>query len=172
MPLSYPADADSNLRFQVELMGDAYGRPDAVSLLIYTGDEIPSHRQTEIFADRAVDGIWSVLVNVAELSYQLKKAYAASGGSSNSSSNSSSSSDSSYDSAVVVANSSNGSSSRRRQLGAAPSVGGDAHMTYYVSVRASDSAPASFKLIASAIRSHLVNGVSVHGEIRMRVDQP
>jgi len=54
-------------------MGDAYGRPDAVSLLIYTGDEIPSHRQTEIFADRAVDGIWSVLVNVAELSYQLKK---------------------------------------------------------------------------------------------------
>ena len=52
VPLSYPADADSNLRFQVELMGDAYGRPDAVSLLIYTGDEIPSHRQTEIFADR------------------------------------------------------------------------------------------------------------------------
>ena len=32
-------------------------------------------------------------------------------------------------------------------------------------MRASDSAPASFKLIASAIRSHLVNGVSVHGEI-------
>ena len=92
VPLSYPADADSNLRFQVELMGDAYGPPDAVSLLIYTGDEIPSHRQTEIFADRAVDGIWSVLVNVAELSYQLKKAYAASGGSSNSSSNSSNSS--------------------------------------------------------------------------------
>ena len=64
-----------------------------------------------------------------------------------------------------MANSSNGSSARRRQLAAAPSVGGDAHMTYYVSVRASDSAPASFKLIASAIRSHLVNGVSVHGEI-------
>jgi len=78
-----------------------------------------------------------VLINVAELSYQLKKAYAASGGSSNSSN----SSDSSYDSAVAVANSSNGSSARRRQLGAAPSVGGDAHMTYYVSVRASDSAP-------------------------------
>jgi hypothetical protein len=38
-------------------MGNAAGRTDALSLLIYTGGEIPSHRQTEIFADRSVDGV-------------------------------------------------------------------------------------------------------------------
>ena len=38
-------------------MGGAGGRPDALSLLIYNGGEIPSHRQTEIFADRYVDGV-------------------------------------------------------------------------------------------------------------------
>ena len=44
-------------------------------------------------------------------------------------------------------------------------MAGGADLTYYVSVRASDSAPASFKMIATAIKSHLVNGISVHGEI-------
>ena len=68
----------------------------------------------------------------------------------------------------MVANTSadsNASSGHRRQLSAAPSVAGGADLTYYVSVRASDSAPAQFKMIATAIKSHLVNSVSVHGEI-------
>ena len=167
VPLTFAADSDENLRFQVELRsGEA--RPDALTLLIYSGGTLPVDRQTEIFADRSSDGVYSVTINVIELKYQLCVAtdfadtscgdghYLSSSASSSSGSSSGSS-----------GGSSSGSSSSGRRLGGAPApVGGaEADLTYFVSVRCSPSSGASFKFLTSAIKSHLVNRQSVHGEL-------
>jgi hypothetical protein len=72
-------------------------------------------------------------------------------------------------SAVTTSNATSSSSGHnRRELGGsgAPATGATtSDLTYYVSVKCSSAAPASFKLLATAINSHLPNGVSVHGEL-------
>ena len=62
----------------------------------------------------------------------------------------------------------NGTNSTNGTSSACASGGLDMHataLTYFVSVRCSDAGPASYKLLTTAIPSHLVTGVSVHGEL-------
>jgi hypothetical protein len=150
LPLTYAADSDENLRFQVQLMEGGASRPQAVALFLYQDDELPTNRRTEIFADHSVDGVYSVTVNAADLKHQLcvKTDHAG------------------PTCAHSTANASSDATEHRRLASAPAAVNGtEADLTYFVSVRCSDASPASFKLIASAIQSHLVNGVSVHGEL-------
>ena len=123
---------------------------------------MPVDRETEYFADRSVDGIYSVTINVIDLKYQLCVAIAYNHP--DCASNASDASDASDANATDA-------TGRRlalydgRRMAAASAVGGDADLTYYISIRCSDAAPASFKMLGTAIMSHLVNDISVHGEL-------
>ena len=174
LPLTWDADSDENLRFQLELLGGAT-RPEAVSLLTYGNGYMPVDRKTEYYTDRSVDGIYSVTINVIDLKYQLCIAlnYEPDGcahGSSHSGASSSNATNAS-DAADATDGYAKGAGGRRlalydgrRRLAAAPSTG-DADLTYYISVKCGDADSASFKLLGTAIMSHLVTGVSVHGEL-------
>ena len=39
-------------------------RPSGVSLLVYTDGYMPTDRKTEIYSDHAVDGVYSIAINV------------------------------------------------------------------------------------------------------------
>ena len=145
-------------------------RPEAIKLLVYNRGEIPTDRKSEVYTDMAVDGIFSLTVNLIDLKYQLCTAVnnnhtlCAHGGGHGSTNTSDSSAGSSggHRRLAEALPDTNG-----RRLSAAPAATGGAavDLMYYISVKCSDAAPASYQLLVTAIPSHLVTGVSVHGEL-------
>ena len=163
LPLTYAADSDDNLRFQVELLKSGT-RPGAVALLLYNQGELPTNRHTEIFAEHAVDGVYSVTVPMNDLKYQLCKATHFTGPTCTQGSGGADGHANVTDATGVT-----GGSGGHRRLSAAASLATVnttvSDLTYYVSVQCSAGSSASFKLLATKIKSHLINGVSVHGEL-------
>jgi hypothetical protein len=148
-------------------------RPSGVSLLVYTDGYMPTDRKTEIYSDHAVDGVYSVTINVIELHYQLCKAVDFAGATCSLSGGAVSGGDSGYhegnDTNASAVNTTVSGGHSRRQLAAAAAAGGAndtaADLTYFASVKCSSADSASFKLLATAIKSHLVNDISIHGEL-------
>ena len=132
---------------------------------------MPVDRETEYFADRSVDGIYSVTINVIDLKYQLCVAIAynhpdcAHGATTTATSNATNATDATDDANATDATGRRLALYDGRRMAAASAVGGDADLTYYISIRCSDAAPASFKMLGTAIVSRLVNDISVHGEL-------
>ena len=173
LPLTFAADSDSNVRFQVELRGGGQ-RPDAISLLIYNEGVIPTDRATEIYSDYAVDGIYSLTVNVIDLQFQLchatNNAHASCGHGAHGGGHGSNSTTMAMAVDPLTGNMTSvyGNETHGRRLAAAAPSGGNTSLpdlTYYVSIRCSDTTTASYKMLATAITSHLVNEISVHGEL-------
>lgn len=157
LPLTAEHDMDANLRFDLELRGDQE-IPTALLLQVHHG-ELPTDRKTELYADHAVDGIWSVMVNVVDLSFQLCSAAASSEG--------------------VCANgvatpNSNASiygSARHRKLAGIQQVGGSSassdgpDLLYFASVKCTGAEGMAFKLRAVEVRAQLPNGLTRSGEV-------
>jgi hypothetical protein len=149
VPLTYEADSDENLRFQVQLVNRGI-RPSGVSLLVHTDGYMPTDRTTEMYSDHAVDGVYSVTINVMELHYQLCKAANVAGAT------------------CLGVLGGNNASHVKTTVAAAAAGGADetaADLTYVASVKCSSADSASFKLLATAIKLHLVDGISIHGEL-------
>jgi len=133
-----------------------------VRLNVYVQGALPVDRKTELFADRSQDGIYSVVVNVIEMRYQLCLATCFRDPSCGQ--HVPSYLPTSCDDDLSSGGGGGGGRGGHRQLVAAPVATGS-DTTFYASVECSGDDDASYKLLATKIQSHLVNEVSVHSEV-------
>ena len=125
----------TNLRFEAQLRAEIGSEvedvPDAISLLVYTGGEVPQDRHTELRATQATDGIWSVMLNEVELYFLIHGAHGGDG----------------Y-------NGTSGSAHRRSLASSGSATAAAAAVELHVAVKCGPD-PRRFQLLASVIPSRI-----------------
>ena len=133
----------TNLRFEAQLRAEIGSEvedvPDAISLLVYTGGEVPQDRHTELRATQATDGIWSVMLNEVELYFLIHGAHGGDG----------------Y-------NGTSGSAHRRSLASSGSATAAAAAVELHVAVKCGPD-PRRFQLLASVIPSR-IDAALTHAE--------